>query len=482
MGSVKKFLVLSFAILISLWSLGQNDTTTIIILHTNDMHAKIDRYPKIAYLIDSIRGLYKNTFLVSAGDLFTGNPVVDKYPQPGEPMIILMNKIGYNLSCIGNHEFDVGQKNLNLAFKEAKFPFICANINTRNSQLIQPKPFYKLKTKNGVTIGFLGLIELEKDGYPASNPNKLTGLKFYDPIKTVAKYRSYKDSANVFILLSHLGVKTDMKVAKKYPGLFDAIIGGHSHTLLRNGIWVGNTLVTQAGSYLRYLGILTLKVYKGHLVYKSDTVISIKTTKNYDKKIAELVKKFDNTPQFNVVIGQTKHDIVGKQNLGALITDAMRDTLHCDIAFQNAGGIRVHKLPAGPITIKEIYEMQPFSDTLYVYKLNVKQIKKLIRYAYDLYGRNELLVSGINVELYVDKDKNLKKIKLFDYKGHEIKKGIFTVGINDYMASAYVLPFLKEKHIDTHVVDAAATMNFIKKISPIVDYQNKHRVKTILLR
>ncbi len=478
--AINRLKLLFFAFLSFLFIKGysQQDTVTIVIMHTNDMHAKIDRFPRIAYLVDSIRKVYPEAYLVSAGDLFTGNPVVDKYSVPGEPMIDLMNHVGYQLSAIGNHEFDISQKYLNRAFIQADFPFICANINTKHGKLHQPLPYYKFKTSQGVTIGFLGLIELEKNGYPASNPLKLKGLKFYDPVRTVKKYESYKDSADVFILLSHLGVETDKLIARKYPGLFDAIIGGHSHTLLPDGVRVGDVLVTQAGSYLRYLGVLTIKVYNGRVVYKADTVLSIKHVQKYDKDIAALVQHYDDMPQFNKVIGYLKKDITGKSALGELIADAMLDTLHCDIAFQNIGGVRVHRLPAGKITVKQIYEMQPFNDVYVIYRLNVRQIKHLIRYAYNLEKTNDLLVAGIKIVLYVDKDKNLKKVKLYDYQGNEIKRGSFTVAVNDYIAAAYTIPCMRKKHINTGIIDADATINYLRKNSPL-DYSGGNRVKVI---
>ena len=70
----------------------------VVILHTNDMHSKIDNMAKLAYLADSLRQQHPYLFLVSAGDNFTGNPIVDMYPRKGYPMVDLMNQAGFNLS------------------------------------------------------------------------------------------------------------------------------------------------------------------------------------------------------------------------------------------------------------------------------------------------------------------------------------------------------------------------------------------------
>jgi 5'-nucleotidase len=457
---------------------GQKDTVTVIIMHTNDMHSKIDNFPKIAFLIDSIRKTNKDVYLFSAGDLVTGNPIVDRYKIPGYPMIDLMNRVGYQITEIGNHEFDLWQSGLNRAMKQAKFPFICANIDASKAELNQPKAYYKFVTPEGISIGVLGLLELEKNGMPASNPVHLKGIKFLDPFKTAKKYASYKDSSDVFICLSHLGIETDRVLAKKFPNEFDVIIGGHSHTVIPKGEMLDGTLITQAGSYLRYLGVLTLKFYNGKLVSKSDKLISVRKTKNYDKNIAKIVDAYDNNPIFDKVVGTAKAALIGENELGAMMTDAMIDTLHCDIAFQNTGGIRIHSIPAGKITKKQIFELAPFGNVYIVYNLTLKQIKKLIAYAYNLHKSNQIQPSGVDIEIFIDKDKNLKEIKLFK-NGKELPKGHYSVAINDYMATAYVLPFLQNGGKKYDIVDAGAIIGFLKKKSPI-DYKGVKRVKIIV--
>ena len=127
--------------LISVPGFSQGKQTEIIILHTNDMHSKIDNMAKLAYLADSLRKLHPFVFLVSAGDNFTGNPVVDLVPDKGFPMIDLMNQCGFDVSTIGNHEFDLGMELFNKRMDQAKFPFISCNIDASGTLLKQPKPF-----------------------------------------------------------------------------------------------------------------------------------------------------------------------------------------------------------------------------------------------------------------------------------------------------------------------------------------------------
>ena len=102
--------------------------TEIVILSVNDMHANIDLFPKFAAMVDSLRAIYPNMMLFSAGDNRTGNPVNDQYDPVNYPMIELMNQTGFDLCAVGNHEWDGNIVNLQNDIRRAKFPFLCANV------------------------------------------------------------------------------------------------------------------------------------------------------------------------------------------------------------------------------------------------------------------------------------------------------------------------------------------------------------------
>lgn len=467
--------LLFFQIMFFVAFVYSSDTTRIVILHTNDMHAKIDNMAKIAFQIEKIKQQYANVLVFSAGDLFTGNPIVDKFKEPGYPMIDLMNDLHYNLSCIGNHEFDYGQDILNQRISQANFPFICANIDASTAELNQPKPFYKFNIDD-ITIGVVGFIQIDDNGYPASNPLHLTNLKFVDVVKTANEYKKYSDSADILIALSHLGFKTDIKLAKKLS-FFDAIIGGHSHTLLPHGQKVKQTLIVQAGSYNEMLGVLTILYVDGKVISVTDSIIDIENSFDINPDVQTKIDNYNINPYFETVLGYADFEIVGDDQLGALMTDAMRDTLDVDIAFQNIGGIRLHSIPQGEITIKQILELSPFGNTFVVMDLTVDQIKKLIEYSYKFHKNNELQVSGINIKLFLKPNGKLKKIKLEKYDGTEITEGIFSVAVNDYMALSYSLSFLKNGK-DSGIIDASCTMEYIKKIKKI-NYSGVKRVTIV---
>ena len=100
--------------------------TEIHILSVNDMHASIDMFPKFAALVDSLRGVHPDLLVFSAGDNRTGNPINDQYDPMNYPIIELMNRTGFDLSAVGNHEWDGNVVNFQHDIERAKFPFLCA--------------------------------------------------------------------------------------------------------------------------------------------------------------------------------------------------------------------------------------------------------------------------------------------------------------------------------------------------------------------
>lgn len=465
---MKHLLSFYFYLCVIAFSLSASDTTTIIILHTNDMHSHINKFSPLASYVDSLRKKYQNVFLFSAGDIFTGNPIVDKYKKPGYPIIDIMNYIGYDVTEYGNHEFDYGQNILLNRINQAKFPFICANmIVTSQSILEQPEPLTTFYTKDSLKIIVLGLLQIGKNGLPDAMPEKIKGITFKNPLKTVKKYKSYRDSCNVFILLSHLGFKTDKKLAAKYP-FFDAIVGGHSHTVLPNGFWQNNTLITQAGHYTNYLGLLSIKLVNGQVIERSDTLLPLVMDTYCHYQTSKIIYQYNQNLELHTVIGEAKKDITAPYGLGALMTEAAKDRTGTDIAFQNIGGIRLQKIPAGNITIKQIYELAPFENTYVTYNLTPKQIKQIIKYAYNIHKKNELVASGIKFTPVI-KNHRLQSIDVSDNKGNPLKKKRYSVTINNYMASAWKLKFLKYGN-NTGIKDSETIINFIKK-KKIIDFK-----------
>lgn len=410
--------------------------TEVIILHLNDMHAKTDGFTRLKYLADSLRRAHPFVFIVAAGDNFTGNPFVDMVADKGAPMIDLMNQAGFTVSCFGNHEFDLGQVFLQKRIAQARFPFICANINTGSTVLMQPPPYFILKA-GSISIPLLGLLEINDSGIPDTHPSKVKGITFSDPLKTAGEYMQLKNKYGCLIALTHLGVETDQKLAGEYPSL-DVIIGGHSHTILKKPILEKGVLIVQAGSYQRFIGKLTL-IFNGNKVEeKSDTLIPVESIHGFDKAVEALAEKYDNNPEFEKVAGIASGNISGKQDLGALMTDAMTWAAKAGIAFQNKGGIRIQSLPSGDIKLKDIYRLDPFGNELILYKLSGKEIGSLLLNSYRKEKDIDLIPSGMSYTITKGGNGKPPVLNMFDLSGKPMDPDkLYTVALTSYIAAAY---------------------------------------------
>ncbi len=411
-------------------------STEIVILHTNDMHSKIDNFGKLAFLADSLRKTHKYVFLVAAGDNFTGNPIVDMYPDRGYPMIDLMNRLHFDVTALGNHEFDMGQELLNKRRQQASFPFISCNIDASGAVLLQPEPYVVLKAGK-VKIPFLGIIQLGENGLPDSHPSRLESLKFTDGIVKAKDFLWLKNKYGMLIGLTHLGVEGDVPLANAYPQ-FDLIIGGHSHTTMKEPMMVNGVMIVQAGSGLKYVGMTTLQVAGKKIVDRKYELIALASINKSDPEIQSVIDKYNTNEEMSRVVGYAETAFENSEELGCLMTDAITKRMKVDFAFQNLGGIRIQNLPQGDIRLKDIFILDPFGNQVVTYTMTQDEIKSLICNAYNRDKQIDLIPSGMTYTVTVNSEGLCSGLEMKDMSGRILdatKK--YTVGINSYISASY---------------------------------------------
>ena len=247
---------------------AKEDMIKLTILHTNDVHSRIDPFPandpkypnmggvaRRAALIKKIRGEEKNVLLLDAGDIFQGTPYFNLYG--GELEFKLMSEMGYDASTLGNHDFDNGIDGLVKQMPNMNFPFLNANYSFNDTLLQNKIQEYKIFHRGNLKIGVFGIgIELRGLVDP-----KLSGNILYnDPLvnaNRISTLLKNEEKCDLVICLSHLGYKyNDKKVSDsvlaKESSSIDLIIGGHTHTFLDEPTHVLNkdgkeVLVAQVG-------------------------------------------------------------------------------------------------------------------------------------------------------------------------------------------------------------------------------------------
>jgi 5'-nucleotidase/UDP-sugar diphosphatase len=410
--------------------------TRIVIFHSNDVHGKIDNFAKVAAIIENERKICENVYYFCAGDNFTGNPVIDQYEPPGEPLLELYNRLGLDVLCPGNHEFDFGLDNLKKFAARARFPFVCANIQAGNF-LPLLRPSVVLETRGGVRIAVFGLIQIEPgNGLPSTNPDKVQGLVFSEPLQKAREMTGLRAGNPVLLALTHLGYEDDLRLAQQMPEL-DVIIGGHSHTRVDPAETVNGVLVAQAGSDNRFLGRVELLVRDGRVAAKKGGLIDLGGPMSEDAGIKAMIARFNQNPTFDKVIVEAPLEITGKDALGSLMTDAMRTVNGLDVAFQNGGGIRVNRLEK-EITLKDIYTLDPFGNQVVQIAMTAAEIRGLVRTSFEKGHGIDLQVSGISYLVRSDAAGQVREILLRDPDGTPLAEDrMFQVGVSSYVASAY---------------------------------------------
>ena len=255
------------------------------ILHTNDMHSRIEPFPDNApqwaglggmarrkALIDRIRREEANVLLLDAGDIWQGTPYFNFFQ--GELEYKLMSEMKYDAATFGNHDFDNGLEGLQKQLPRASFPFLIANYDFTGTLLAGRFQPYKVFEKAGVRIGVFG-IGIELHGLVADK--NFGATQYLDPV-TVARAQVQQlrqnERCDMVVCLSHLGYKydtdklSDRTFAAQVGGI-DLLIGGHTHTFMPapepiTGPAGHVTLVNQVGWSGINLGRIDYELQRGN--------------------------------------------------------------------------------------------------------------------------------------------------------------------------------------------------------------------------
>jgi 5'-nucleotidase/UDP-sugar diphosphatase len=408
----------------------------IVIFHSNDVHGKIDNFAKIAPIIDAERKKGEaDVFYFSAGDNFTGHPVIDRYDPPGEPIRELYERLGLDLLSPGNHEFDYGMGPLRKF--AARFPTVSANIEPLPGAFPELQPWIVLKTKGGIRILVFGLIQIEpENGLPSTHPDKVKDLRFSDPLAKALELKKLRSSADIMVGLTHIGYEEDLLLAKQMPEL-DVIIGGHSHTRVDPAENVNGVLVTQTGGDNMFLGRVDLLLKDGRVVEKKGKLIDLRQARDEDATIKAMILKYHQNPTLDRIIAKAPFEISGKNALGSLMTDAIRQVHGLDIAFQNNGGIRVNRMPQA-ISLKDVYTLEPFGNQIVQIVMTPAEIRSLIQSSCEKRREIDLQVSGMSYFVREESAQKIAEIKLCNPDGSLLAEDrTYKVGLSSYIVSSY---------------------------------------------
>ena len=390
------------------------DKKDIMILYTSDIHCGIDEGFGYAGL-EQIRKYEQEkgyeVILVDDGDNIQGDPL--GLLTKGDALIDLMNKMGYSVAIPGNHEFDYGVDNFLSLAEKAQFKYISCNFQYKGENVFDP---YVIREIGGRKIGFVGvttpttitaskptLFEDENGEFVYSFLQDETGEGVYNAVQSAVD-NARKEGAEYVIVLGHLGNEEQCRpwtyadVISHTNGI-DAFLDGHSHdtdqVIMKNKD--GKEVPRSAcGTKMQHIGWcripaegeVTAGIYSWTLDDSAPEVLGIENemsaavkeargsiSKLLEGKIA--VSEQEMTIYDPVAVdpewGKVRMIRRAETNLGDLCTDAYRFMTGADIALLGGGGIRV-SIPAGDVTMKNMYEVFPFGNEICVVQATGQQI------------------------------------------------------------------------------------------------------------
>ena len=399
----------------------------IVIIHTNDVHCGVQDkigYDGLMLYKKQLLKKYKNVLVVDAGDHIQGGTIGQI--SNGLSIIEIMNKIGYDVVTVGNHEFDYGVPQLEECSKLLNCGYISCNycFNKNKTSIYPP---YTIKEVGGKKIAFIGVATTQtlsktflltikdEDGtlmYDFLSDNHSQDLadrvqQHIDEVKA--------QGADYVIILGHLGIEGDAEEENTSAGLLrrvsgvDALIDGHSHKVYSKTTPDKNNkdvILAQTGTKLENIGVLTIHT-NGKLTHENinkvpydeslaSETLSVQRNKNtyyVDKDMNEFINGiYDSfSEELNRVIGRTyfpltvyKNAAVSKQSheqmsrtsdniLCNLVTDAWKHLGEADVSITSAGAVR-DDIDEGDITYQEVINILPFSNDIIVKRIKGQAI------------------------------------------------------------------------------------------------------------
>ncbi|MFQ6059436.1 MAG: 5'-nucleotidase C-terminal domain-containing protein, partial [Anaerolineae bacterium] len=414
----------------------------VTILHTNDEHGRAytdtyrgqpNGFTYLYSLIKHERAKNPNVLLMSASDTIQGNAFAFYFrnapgPTPGDttelgnPIMAAMNLMGYDVSTIGNHEYNFGNLTFAKALGQAEFPFVAANVEDdgRYGFIADNVVDYVTFDVEGLKVAVLGMTNPRVPRYEL--PSNIVGLTFSPAIDTAATKVPQvlaAEDPDLMVLLTHIGYSPweedydrDTEMAKQVPGI-DVIVGGHSHTRLDPATIVTSdvnpegTLIAQAYKYATYLGKATVG-FTGNetdgyeIVFREGRLLPAGLVEP-DPELEALMQPYldELNAYSSQEIGESLVDLDARtafyeetacSNLQVDASKWVLEQADIEVDFHLSGAMSNRYVPAGPLTVGDMFTLMPYENSLVVMRMNGPQIKYVLErsfYNYDLWRQGK---------------------------------------------------------------------------------------------
>lgn len=399
----------ALAVLAGLFMAGpaHGKVVPIVVVHTNDVHGWLLPRPDkktgrpvggaaaFAAYVKKERAAADRFLLLDAGDWWQGTP--EGSLSKGRAVGEVFDALRYDAAVPGNHEYDDGEASLAALVRGMKTPVTAANIAVSATGAPAPyvRPFL-LKEVGGVKVGVFGLITTHMKRL--AFPKNIAGIAFQPEVesarKAVAALKA--QGAEVVVMLSHVGQENpdrpgslgDQTVVREVPGI-DLVVGGHAHIPLEPGLREGGALIVNTGCYLERAGKVVLEFddQARKVVASTGALHPLWVDElGAEPRMQALVEKWrlEVGAALDVVVATAAapftRDRSKDSSMGNWMTDCLRSWTKTDLAFQNSGGIR-KDWAAGPVRLRDVFELMPFDNRVTTLYLKGSQLKDLFEHS-----------------------------------------------------------------------------------------------------
>ncbi|KAF2706322.1 5'-nucleotidase-like protein [Pleomassaria siparia CBS 279.74] len=322
-----------------------------------------------------------------SGDAF--NPSLESSVTKGSHMVPILNGIGTDVACVGNHDLDFGVKQFRHLTSQCTFPWLLANVLDpalgEGVPLGNAKKTVMLESSNGIKVGVIGLAEREW----LDTINSLPPDIIYKSASATAKELIpglREQGAEIIIAVSHQREPNDNKLAENTGGdLIDIILGGHDHYYSQS--LINGTQVLRSGTDFKQLShIEAWRKTDGNRgwdfkIIRRDIVKSIsedaEAVKTVDRLTSKLREKLDKPVGYTAAPLDARFTTVRtkESNIGNFVCDLMRNYHDADCCIMASGTIRGDQIyPPGVLRLRDLVNCFPFEDPVIVIKVTGQAI------------------------------------------------------------------------------------------------------------
>lgn len=374
------------------------------IIHQNDIHAHVEAHPELRWhegkprvwraggsahiraLVDRIRDESHGACVhVDSGDTIHGTGPAQW--TTGAAIVPVLNALGVDLMTPGNWEFGFGPAILRERVTELRFPVVAANVHSADSG----EPEFAgtlIRDVGGVRIGFIGLTSpIVALTMP---PSFGAGLRFLDALEVlpplIAELR-HAEAVDIVVVVSHYGFAQEVAIARAVDGI-DVILGGHTHDVLRAPVFVGRTIISQAGAHGSYVSQLDLEVGTSGVADVQHRLHEVNADAPADAEVARVVERAlePHRGALEEVVGETEvllhRGTALESPMDHLIADAFRASTGADIAVTHGWRYGV-PIPPGPVTAGDLWQMIPTNPALVTVRMTGVEIGHMIERSLD---------------------------------------------------------------------------------------------------